>query len=150
MKKIDRWLRCRKPSRQEFVRVRPGEQWRLETAVFEDKTNREIYLVEPRIAGELAGEIIPVCLFMAINRQADLFLWPAKLPGPDGRPNTWNESALAAAAVGRTKWIRMAANMATGAYDVFEATGDLAEPEWPELIVSPDSAAVFQGSVHSI
>ncbi len=29
-------------------------------------------------------------------------------------------------------WVRIAANMSLGAYDVFEATGELPEPEWPE------------------
>jgi hypothetical protein len=28
-------------------------------------------------------------------------------------------------------WVRVAANMALGAYDVFEATGQLGDPEWP-------------------
>ena len=30
-------------------------------------------------------------------------------------------------------WIRLTANMSLGAYEVFEATGDLPEPEWPDL-----------------
>ncbi len=29
-------------------------------------------------------------------------------------------------------WVRMVANMALGAYDVFEAQGDLPDPVWPE------------------
>jgi hypothetical protein len=31
------------------------------------------------------------------------------------------------------KWVRVAANMHLGAYEVFEATANLPGPEWPEL-----------------
>ena len=54
---------CRKPNRHEFVRVREGDQWRLETGVFEDKVNRDTYLVARELWPELLGEVLPVCLF---------------------------------------------------------------------------------------
>lgn len=133
VKKVLTTVRCRKPNRQEFVRVRPGEDWRLETAMYEDKALREHYLVDPGMWSDMAGEIQPVCLFLAISRQNDLFLWPVKLPGTDGRSNSWTDSALAAAQLAERVWIRMAANMGAGLYDVFQASGELADPEWPEL-----------------
>ena len=34
--------------------------------------------------------------------------------------------------MGTGKWIRVTANMSLGAYDVFETTGNLPEPQWPE------------------
>jgi len=136
VKKVLTTVPCRKPNRHEFVRVHPGEDWRLETGVFEDKVNREVYLVRRDLWPELAGEVYPVCLFLAVNRQGDTFLWPCKLPGADGRSNTWNDSALAAARLAEVKWIRMAANMAGGMYNTWEAAGELAEPTWPELSFS--------------
>ncbi len=105
VKKVLTVVPCRKPNRHEFVRVRAGEEWRLETGVFEDKVNREIYLVQRDLWPELAGEVFPVCLFLAVNRQGDVFLWAAKLPGSDGRSNTWNDSALAAATIAETRWV---------------------------------------------
>ena len=33
----------------------------------------------------------------------------------------------------RTHWIRMAAKMSLGAYEVFTAVGTFPEPTWPEL-----------------
>ena len=150
VKRVLTTVPCRKPNRHEFVRVRPGEDWRLETGVFEDKVNREVYLVQRDLWAELAGEVYPVCLFLAANRQGDVFLWPVKLPGSDGRSNTWNESALAAARLSESKWVRVAANMPGGMYDVFEAAGELSEPTWPELSFSEVLEAVLQGSVHSI
>lgn len=134
VKKVITTVRCDKPHRQVFTRVKPGEENRLETGIFEDKINRgERYLVDRVLWPELVTEISPVCLFTAITKQGDISLWPVKLPGQDGRSNDWNDSALAAAKLAETRWVRLAANMAAGCYDVFEATGELAEPQWPEL-----------------
>ena len=124
---------CRKPNRHEFVRVRPGEDCRLQTAIFEDKVSRDTYLVDRSLYAELGVEIFPVCLFTTITRQGDLFLWKVRLPGADGRSNAWNESALAAAQLAEKAWTRVAANMPAGMYDTFQAAGELADPEWPEL-----------------
>lgn len=133
VKKVVVTIPCRKPQRQEFVRVRAGAEWRLETGVFEDKTNRETYLVEPALWPELLGEVFPVCLFYTITRQGDVSLWPVKLPGADGKSNSWNDSALEAARLAENRWVRIAANMAAGMYDVFQAADELADPEWPSL-----------------
>lgn len=136
VKRVLTVIKCRKPNRQEFIRVRPGEQWRLETAVFEDAQNRETYLVDPAVRVDLFNETFHCCLFLAINRQNNLFLWPVRLPGRDGRSNPWNDSALAGAQRAERRWIRLAANMPAGLYDTFEASAESSEPEWPDLSMS--------------
>jgi len=123
----------RKPHRQLFVRIHPEESWRLETAVLVVKEDRETYLVDPALWAELPGEIVPTVLFTAISRQGVVFLWPIRLPGEDGRHDAWNRSALEAAQLATKQWIRLAANMHLGAYEVSVATGDLPEPEWPDV-----------------
>jgi hypothetical protein len=123
----------KKPGRQDFVRVRPGDDWRLETAVLELKEERETYLIDPALWQELPGEIIPKVLFTTINRQGVLTLWPIRLPGEDGRHDEWNRSALEAAEMAGKRWIRVAANMSLGAYEVYEAIGNIPEPNWPEV-----------------
>ena len=123
----------RKPNRQWFIRVRAGEEWRLQTGVIELADERETYLVDRSLWSELAGEIIPKVLFTGMSRQGVLFLWPVRLPGMDGRIDEWNRAALDAAQLATERWVSVRANMALGAYEVFEATGELPEPEWPEL-----------------
>ena len=135
VKKVLTTVPCRKPNRHEFVRVRPGEAWRLETGLFEDKVHREVYLVRREVWPELTGEVYPACLFLAVNRQGDVFLWPVRLPGVDGRSNPWNDSALAAARLAESRWVGVAANMGAGMYDTYEAAGELSEPTWPELLL---------------
>jgi hypothetical protein len=136
---------CRKPNRQEFIRVRGGKEFRLETTFFEDKINQEIYIVNPKLRSELADEIFLACLFLAISRQGNLFVWPCKLPSPDGRSNSWNSSALAAAKLAEKQWIRMCANMSAGSYDTLAATGSLPDPEWPEMELLEIIQIAFRG-----
>jgi hypothetical protein len=123
----------RKPNRQDFIRVHPGEDYRLETTVIELKDERECYLVDPALCSELPGEITPKVLFTTINRQGVLSLWPIRLPGEDGRHDEWNRSALEAAQMAQSRWVRVVANMSLGAYEVYEATGALPDPVWPQL-----------------
>jgi hypothetical protein len=124
----------RKPNKHEFVRVHPDASRRLTpAAIIELKEEREIYILTPPIANELPDEFAPATLFTTINRQGVLFLWPVKLPGPDGKENEWHRSAREAAEKAMTSWVRVKANMSLGAYDLHEAKGELTEPEWPEF-----------------
>ena len=131
-------IQINKPRRDEWVTVRPGEEWRLKTGLFEDRINRDTYLVQRSLWPELAGEVFPAVLFLAISRQGNVLLWPCKLPGVDGRSNTWNESALAAARIAESRWVRMSANMSAGMYDTVEAIEQLSDPSWPPDLTFPD------------
>lgn len=133
VKKVILTIPVRKPGRQDFFRVHPSDDYYLETAVLELKEERETYLVDPDLWHELPGEIIPKALFTTINRQGVLAIWPVRLPGPDGRHDSWNRSALEAAEMAKKHWIRMAANMNLGAYEIYKAVDDLPEPEWPDM-----------------
>lgn len=121
-----------KPNRQEFCRVHPDESYRIDTAVLEDERNRESYLVAPALWAEIPDEITLVRLCLAVTRHGTPFLWPAKLPDPD-RPNDWHVSMLAAQAAAITQWTKVKSSMSDGSYAVFEATGNLQEPQWPDL-----------------
>ena len=123
----------RKPNRQEFVRTHPDQSYQVATAVLELKDERETYLVAQDVIPEISQELTPKLLIATINRQDVLSIWPIRLPGVDGKVDDWNKSALEAAATAREGWVRVAANMSLGAYDIFEATGNLPNPEWPDI-----------------
>jgi hypothetical protein len=122
-----------KPDKQEFVRVHPHPDRRLDTMILDLKQDREVYLVAPDLRAELFREIVPVTLYQTINRQGTISLWPCRLPGPDGKTNPWNQSALEAAERATKRWIRVASNKTLGVYEIFEAVGDLPKPDWPDL-----------------
>jgi hypothetical protein len=137
----------RKPAKEWFVQVHPEESYRIQTAVLELKEDRETYLVAPALWNDLAAESTfgPRALFTAQNRQGVVFVWPVRLPGPDGKIDDWNRSAMEAATMAAGKWVRVAANMALGAYDVFEATGDIPPPTWRETSFRDLLAVAFKG-----
>lgn len=128
-------LPVRKPDKSWFVRVHPDPAYHITTAVIELKEDRETYLVAPALWPALAAEstFSPRALFTAVSRQGVVFLWPIRLPGPDGKVDEWSRSALEAAQLAREGWVRVAANMPLGAYDVFQAQGEIPAPEWPDM-----------------
>jgi hypothetical protein len=148
VKKLLTTVPVRKPNRQDFVRVHPDPDYRLTpAAIIELKEDRETYLVTPDIAAEIPGEFGMAALYTTVNRQGVLHLWPVKLPGPDGKHNEWHRSAAEAAERAMHRWVRVTANMSLGAYDIFEATGALSEPEWPEISLPEILETAFRGRV---
>jgi hypothetical protein len=134
VKKLLRTVPVRKPNPQDFVRVHPSADYRADFAMIELKDDREEYIVRgPDLIGELTGEIVPKTLFTAITRQGVVFLWPVRLPNPDGRQMEWHRSMREATDLGTTRWVRVKANMALGAYEMTVAVSDMAEPVWPEV-----------------
>jgi hypothetical protein len=132
-KKLLTHVPVRKPHRQDFIRVHPDKNYRLTAAVIELKEDREFYLIEPRLRAELASEDALCEIFTVINRQGVVFLWPVRLPGPDGRVNHWHSTAKEAAELAMDKWISVRANMDAGAYEIYEALGNLPDPIWPDV-----------------
>ena len=133
VKKLLTTVPVRRPNPQDFVRVHPDPEYRAALAIIELKEDREIYLVPPSIARELPGEFVMATVYTAINRQGVVFLWPVRLPAPDGRILEWHRSAAEAAELAMQRWVRVKANMSLGAYEMFEAASTIPDPEWPEL-----------------
>jgi hypothetical protein len=133
VKKVITTIPVHKPHKQDFVRIRPGDDYQISTAVIEMKEDRETFLIAPELWNELPGEIIPKIFLTGMTRQGVLFLWPIRLPNADGRHDNWNRSALEAAELAKRKWVKVVSNMSLGGYEVYEATGDLPDPEWPDL-----------------
>jgi hypothetical protein len=134
VKKLRTTVPVRRPNPQDFFRVCPDLSYRLSPAgIIELKEERETYLVAPTMAKELQGEYAAATLFTAITRQDVLFIWPVKLPGPDGKSNPWHQSAAKAVECATSCWIRMKSNMYLGAYETFEATGNYPDPDWSML-----------------
>jgi hypothetical protein len=133
VKKLVTIIPVGRPGNHDFFRVHRDPAYRLDVAIIELKEDREVYLVTPEMLPELPGSVKPRTLFTTISRQGVLRLWPVALPEADGRRNDWARSALDGADHAMRRWIRLVSNMGSGAYDVYEAQGQLPEPEWPEL-----------------
>jgi hypothetical protein len=147
VKKVLLTVPIKKPAKEWFIRT--NSALRIETCVLELKDDRETYLVAPALWPELASESTfgPRALYVAMNRQNVAFVWPIRLPGPDGKIDDWNRSALEAAAMAETKWVRVASNMALGAYEVCTASAEWPEPDWPDLPLNEILRIAFKGKV---
>ena len=122
-----------RPAKVTWVRTHPDPNYSFNTTVLELKEENETYLVAPELHEELSGEIRPVTFYTTISRQAVLSLWSVPLPGPDGQWNPWHQTAANAAERAKGEWVRLVANKSLGAYDIFVATGNLPDPEWPDM-----------------
>lgn len=132
VKKLRLTIPVRKPSPQDFVRVHPDPTYRENFPIIELKDEREEYIVTAALVPELTNEFVTKTLFTAINRQGTLFLWPVRLPPPDGKNLEWWRSAREAAEMAMSSWVRVKANMNMGAYDIFRAETAISDPVWPE------------------
>jgi hypothetical protein len=133
VKKLLTTIPVRRPNPQDFIRAHPSSDYRAAFAMIEFKEEREVYLLPPHIALELPGEFVMAMMHTIINRQGVLSIWPVRLPASDGRINEWHRSAAEAAELAIARWIRVKANMALGAYEIFEAASTIADPKWPGL-----------------
>ena len=134
VKKLLTTVPVRKPEKTWFVRVHPDPEYQLVTTVIELKDERgEFYLVLPCMREALLGEstfgMRRFCV--AINTQGVVFLWPLKLPHSSGRTDDWSRSSAEAAEMAMKNWVRVQSNMSSNSYEVFLATGALADPVWP-------------------
>jgi len=148
----------RKPNKTDFFRVRAGEEWRFQTMILEIKDEGETYILTPDVWNAVPELLRPAMLHTAIDRRNNVFLIPIPLPGEDGRRNSWHQSMAEIVEMAERKWVRTAANMGVGGYDVFVAEAKLPEPEWPgftlaelvqiafrdKLIKSPDHPVIRQ------
>jgi hypothetical protein len=133
VRKLITTVPVRKPANQEFVRVRPEPSYRETLAFLELKDDRETYIVDLAAVPELQAECYIATLFTAITRTGVLFMWPVKVPAADGRVNSWHQSAATASQQAMISWVRIKANTALGAYEIFEAASAIPNPSWPNM-----------------
>jgi hypothetical protein len=147
VKKLLTHVQVGKPKKPQFFRTHSSETMTFPGMILENKEARESYLVLPDIAQEISTLVRAVMLYAAIDRQNNVFLIPVPLPGEDGTRNPWHESLAQAVEHAKLKWIRIAANMHVGGYDVYEAEGELPEPEWPAHDIDELVQVAFRGKI---
>jgi hypothetical protein len=132
VKRVLTTVPVRRPNPQDFNRVHPSPDYRRNFLCVDLKDDRETYVVRPEIAAQLIGETVMKTVFTAINRQGVISLWPVVIPPPDSKSNPWWQSSREAAELAITRWVRIRADMSLGAYQIYEAQGELPDPEWPD------------------
>jgi len=147
VKKILNLVPVGKPTPAQFFRTHILEDMQFNGMLLSSKGTQETYLIGPQVAGQLSELIKPVTLLLVIDRQCNLRLVPVPFPGSDGQRNPWHQSLLDALILAKTSWIRISANMSGGGYDVFQAMGQLPDPEWPNHTIDEIIKIAFRGRI---
>ena len=136
-----------KPKKPQFFRTHINSEMTFAAMLLEQKESRESYVVVPEVANQISELVRPVQLHAAIDRQNNVFLIPVQLPNESGIRNPWHESLAQSVEHAKLNWIRVAANMHAGGYDVYEAEAALPQPEWPEHDIDALVQVAFRGKI---
>jgi hypothetical protein len=127
----------RKPRRQEWFRVHPDPEYRARVATIAFKENEEAreetFLVDPAVALTLGDEITYTTLYLAINRQGHVFLWPCRAPkADDRRGDIAATSRIEAAEAAMTRYVRV--QWKSPAYEMSFRDDTIVDvpPPWPD------------------
>jgi hypothetical protein len=127
----------RKPRRQEWFRAHPDPECRARVATIAFKENEEAreetFLVAPAVALTLGDEITYTTLYLCINRQGHVFLWPCRDPkAEDRRGDIAATTRIEAAEAAMTRYVRV--QWKSPAYEMSfrDETIVDAAPLWPD------------------
>ena len=108
-------------------------RWRPSFLKEDENSKEEIYLVAPRVAENMADEITLTTLYLAMNRQGDVFIWPCRDPNPElRRGDTAATSRLEAIEAAMTRYVRV--QWKSPAYEISFRDASIVEiePVWPD------------------
>lgn len=123
----------RKPSPEAFFRVHPAAEYRCVGGLVELKEDSESYWVDRSLWPALGEE--PTFgrrqVFLAVTRQGCPFLWGCRLPGPDGKVQSWVEVPLEAARSAEAKWTKLYWDQAQKRHRIKVSEYLTDDPVWP-------------------
>src|SRR5262249_49352231 len=109
----------------------------LLTVEEEGELGKEQYLITPAVARhpDLAMEraMRRARLYRCINRAGEIFLWPVKMAGPDGKLDRWNSDAHIIAEQATKQWVRMRPGESTYVKTTCSPEAGVPEPNWPTM-----------------
>jgi hypothetical protein len=142
-KEVVTTILVRRPKKNEFVRV---QETTFTTFLYQDVDEGAYYFIEPAMRPHfITGTVIKV-LVPAVNQLGLPFIWP--VPADDGqtsRNNSWNESHRGAYQQAKTKWTKMVSDRMARQYRVYEAGGNLPDPQFCNLPFNQQIALAFRG-----
>lgn len=125
---------CDKPPKHMFFRVRPGAEWnrRVRILEVEREMGKDRYVIPMGVAGlsKVDEFIRDTMLYWVVSPDGDFRLWPIKLPLTGREISGWTQTAMKAAEIAGSKWIRLVPS--SGCYKTVSAEGEFDEPVWPE------------------
>src|SRR5262249_11884963 len=106
----------RKPHKHEWFQIHPSEAYRMGFYIL--NYEGEFYCVHPQIAPALGDDAVPMMLYTAVNSYDAVFLWPVRLPGPDGMMDDFAKQYHSICKSAMSRWLRMVWNKHTRQHDL--------------------------------
>jgi hypothetical protein len=131
----------------DFFRIHPDPNMSLLTTIYEDKATRETFFVAPNMREALLEQAKPRLIVTGTTTRRVIFLWPLTVPEEMGRGNPWHSTAWQAYELAKTNWTRMASDRHLQAYRIYQAEGQLPEPDWPNKTLSELLEIAFRGRI---
>jgi hypothetical protein len=126
-----------KPDPDSYFRVHPDPAMQLQCAIYKpkDRDTGTFFITKQMREHPLLIDKARVVLLVVT------YSWPKRIVGLwpvpidiTGRGNSWWMSAWAAHEMAKTLWTQMQAG--TDHYNVFQAEGELPEPQWPDATLT--------------
>lgn len=117
--------------KQDFFRIKNEEHF--DCGLLIDERTKDGYLLDPTIYELLIKDAKLARLYFGVTMQGNPFFWARKLPSPDGKLDSWNESAHRIAEMAKNKWLRVTSNRELGAYEAHTVESSTKEPVWPDM-----------------
>jgi hypothetical protein len=149
VKKLLTTVPVRKPNKQDFIRVHSDPEYRLcGVGMIELQEEREIYLVTPGYVRQLEPQTFSFCnLYLAINRQKVVFLWPCEIAGDRGPCKSMAHFGTGGRGESDGSMDQGRGEHEFGAYEFFVAENPLSDPEWPSVSLRDLLQIAFKGHV---
>lgn len=134
---------------EKYIRVRPKAEADYPCLLLQAKKPSDQYLVAESLHSVLQEHVRNAFIRMAVDRDGEPYLVSEIAADSGAKLHRWNASWNMALKIAESRWVRVKANLATGTYEVFAATDDLATPRWPEESIEELVEMAFNGRVIS-
>jgi hypothetical protein len=137
VKRVTTKVPVRKPSQQNFFRVKEGAEWtaKVQTIYMKDDRAAEMFLIAPNLGLKHAGELQDVQLYTGYEPNGTVFLIPVfQANRQTGKQNAWHQSLAYNVHLAHKAWIRITVDFSIQGYQTFEAEGEIPEPPFPDDI----------------
>ncbi|MFO0692928.1 MAG: hypothetical protein U0230_05180 [Polyangiales bacterium] len=136
-----------KPHKDAFFRTHPGPSYRSSVLGIKARIGgtEDVWLVNPSLSALFPKPPSVYELRLTITRDDVLSVWPLRYPLDP--KDAWGNTAMEAAEIAQTRWIKLVANTNAGYYEAFAAMGALPDPVWPDKSFEELVALAFRDRV---
>jgi len=139
---VQEFITVEKPRKEEFFRVHPDESYHFNVLVYESQ-HRPTHLVDPCLEETLKHFIKRKKLMLVITRNGELKLFPVD----ENSNSKWAQSSRDAIKRAQKDWVQLIPVRAKASNIIRTASGDLSQPQWPNLSPGEVFTAAFDGLV---